>query len=201
MSNSSNDYFDLHTSGLGYLQRAREVKPGPGKRFTPFWAVDINAIHGPKNAVNFVYFDCRVSGTEAMHVIQDLVSEINNRDRKVLVSFKIGDLLPDIYDKNGETRISLKARLLRVAWVKIDGIKVYTAPQVQESEYNQNGDALSDQDDRQPQSTVAAIEHSSDVPAATGTRLNGTEHDILTKTGNQGIMSPSGYSMNWSMPG
>ena len=47
-------------------------------------------------------------------------------DRKVLVSFILSDLYPEVFtykkgEKAGETGISLKARLLRIGWAKIDG--------------------------------------------------------------------------------
>lgn len=123
-------YFDLHISGLGYLSRAREVKP---KRSNPFLAVDVTAIHGHADDVQRVRFDAKVAGSEAQKVIRDLMDAINDRDRKVLGSYKLGDLYTDtfVYDKGdraGQTGISLKTRLLRLAWVKVDGEVVYRAP-------------------------------------------------------------------------
>jgi len=126
----SDKYFDLHISGLGYLSRAREVKP---KRSNPFLAVDVTAIHGPSDDVQRVRFDAKVAGSEAQKVIRDLMDDINSRDRKVLASFKLGDLYIDQFtyetgEKAGQTGISLKTRLLRLAWVKVDGEFVYRAP-------------------------------------------------------------------------
>jgi len=123
-------YFDLHISGIGYLSRAREVKP---KRSTPFLAVDVTAIHGPSDDVQRVRFDAKVAGSEAQKVIRDLMDDINNRDRKVLAAFKLGDLYLDQFtyetgEKAGQTGVSLKTRLLRLAWVKVDGEVVYRAP-------------------------------------------------------------------------
>ena len=126
----SDKYFDLHVSGLGYLSRAREVKP---KRSNPFLAVDVTAIHGHADDVQRVRFDAKVAGTEAQNVIRDLIGTINDRDRKVLAAFKLGDLYLDQFtyeagEKAGQTGISLKTRLLRLAWVKVDGEFVYRAP-------------------------------------------------------------------------
>ena len=122
-------YFDLHTSGLGYLSRAREVKP---RRSSPFLAVDVTAIHGRADDVQRVRFDAKVAGSEAQKVIRDLMGEING-DRKVLAAFKLGDIYVDTFvydngDRAGETGVSLKTRLLRLAWVKVDGEVVYRAP-------------------------------------------------------------------------
>lgn len=126
----SDKYFDLHVSGIGYLSRAREVKP---KRSAPFLAVDVTALHGHADDVQYVRFDAKVAGAEAQKVIRDLMDDINHRDRKVLASFKLGDLYVDqfTYDKGekaGQTGVSLKTRLLRLAWVKVDGECVYRAP-------------------------------------------------------------------------
>jgi hypothetical protein len=126
----SDKYFDLHIQGIGYLSRAREVKP---KRSAPFLAVDITAIHGPADDVQRVRFDAKIAGAEAQKVIRDLMTEINDRNRKVLASFKVGDLYVDNFvyetgEKAGQTGTSLKTRLLRLEWVKVDGETVYRAP-------------------------------------------------------------------------
>lgn len=123
-------YFDLHIQGIGYLSRAREVKP---KRSNAFLAVDVTAIHGPADDVQHVRFDSKIAGAEAQKVIRDLMDEINDRDRKVLAAFKLGDLYVDQFtyesgEKAGQTGVSLKTRLLRLAWVKVDGEFVYRAP-------------------------------------------------------------------------
>ena len=35
-TNETTKYFDLHTTGLGYLNRIRQVTPRDGKPFTTF---------------------------------------------------------------------------------------------------------------------------------------------------------------------
>ena len=124
----SQDYFNLHITGIGYLNRARAVCPNRG---TSFLAVDIAALHGATNAVEYTRFDCRVSGKEAQRVVQILMPHIE-LGQKVLVGFKLGDLYADtfVYEKGertGTTGVSLKARLLRIAWAKVDSKTVYTA--------------------------------------------------------------------------
>ena len=121
-------YFDLHTTGVGYLNRAREV---PVKRGT-FLAVEIAALRGKPDEIEYTRFDCRVSGTEAQKLIRQYKPDID-ADKKVLVGFKIGDVYPTtfVYDKGdrkGQTGISLKAHLLRITFVKVDGQLVYQAP-------------------------------------------------------------------------
>ena len=53
-------------------------------------------------------------------------------EKKVLIGFRLGDLWTDIFKyskgpKEGETGVSLKARLLFVSWIKVDGEFVYKA--------------------------------------------------------------------------
>ena len=133
MSDSQTRYFDLHTTGLGYLNRARVIKPPRGDEFI---AVGISALHGNADDVQYTRFDCRVTGRDAQSIVRRLVGAVEN-ERRVLVGFKLSDLYAETFTyKNGEragqTGISLKARLIRIYWVKVDGETVYTAPQAAE---------------------------------------------------------------------
>lgn len=119
---TSDKYFDLHTTGIGYLNRIREVTPQRGQ---PFLAVDINALHGHADRVEYTRFDCRVSGRSAQEVLNQLRPAIE-AERRVLIGFKISDLYAEPFtytqgDRQGQTGISLKARLLKITWAKVDG--------------------------------------------------------------------------------
>jgi hypothetical protein len=126
---TENEYFDLHTSGVGYVNRIREVTPRKGEHF---WACNLSALRGSKSAVDYTYFDCRVSGSEASKVIKRL--EKSGQEKKsILIGFKIGDQYSETFvyksgQKKGETGICTKAHLLFISWVKINGDTVYTAP-------------------------------------------------------------------------
>ena len=141
--NIPSHYFDLHVTGLGYLNRVREVKVPRGK---PFLAASIAALHGASDAVEKTWFDIRVSGQEAQKVVRDLMPD-TEAGKSVLVGFKLGDLTAEtfIYEKGpkaGQTGVSLKARLLRIAWAKVDGKTVYTAPKDGQSVDDRQGAAL-----------------------------------------------------------
>lgn len=130
MTTSSNEknYFDLHVTGLGYVNRIREVKPRKGDAFL---ACDIAALNGPSDKPEYRYFDVRVSGADAQHLIRRC-EEAVKAERKVLIGFRLGDLWPDLFTyskgKNeGKPGVSLKARLLFVSWIKVDGQLVYKA--------------------------------------------------------------------------
>lgn len=49
--------FNLHTKGIGYFNRIRQVTPGKGQ---PFWSVEVNCLHG--NDGESTRFDCKVVG-------------------------------------------------------------------------------------------------------------------------------------------
>ncbi len=123
MSNAeSPKYFDLHTTGLGYLNRVREVTPKEGK---PFWSVTIAALRGSVDDVQYTHFECRVSGKQAQKLVSQLQPAVEGK-LKVLVGFTLSDLFAEAFtfqngDKAGETGVSLKARLLRISWAKVDG--------------------------------------------------------------------------------
>ncbi|NVZ63628.1 DUF3577 domain-containing protein [Pseudomonas gingeri] len=162
MSNQTNEtkYFDLHTTGIGYLNRIREVKP---KKGSPFMAVSVAALKGSSNNVEYSYIDCNVVGAEAEKLIrrcQDAVS----LEKKVLVSFRIGDIWPDIFiyekgDKKGQPGVSLKGRLLFIGWIKVDGETVYEAKPREVATAAEQG-----QDQATPEAPFEAPFESSNAP-------------------------------------
>ena len=122
-------YFDLDIHGIGYLNRVREVTPDNG---TSFISVTIAALRGPADNVRHTHFDCVVSGEEAKDLVRQLLPAVE-ADRKVLVGFRLSDLQAETFtfkqgDRAGCTGISLKSRLLRFHWIKVDGVP-FLAPQ------------------------------------------------------------------------
>ena len=127
-TNETTKYFDLHTDGLGYLNRIREVTPKEGN---PFLSVTIAALRGSVDNVQYTHFECRVSGKQAQDIVRQLKPTVED-SAKVLIGFTLSDLYAEAFtfkngDKAGETGISLKTRLLRIAWAKVDGEPFYTA--------------------------------------------------------------------------
>jgi CRISPR/Cas system-associated endoribonuclease Cas2 len=125
-NNESPKYFDLHTTGIGYLNRVREVTPKEG---SPFLSVAIAALRGSVDNVQYTHFECRVSGRQAQQVVRQVKPAVEGK-LKVLIGFTLSDLYAETFtfksgDKAGETGVSLKARLLRVSWAKVDGQPFY----------------------------------------------------------------------------
>jgi len=127
-TNETKQYFDLHTTGIGYLNRLREVTPKEG---SPFLSVTIAALRGSVDNAQYTHFECRVSGKQAQELVRQLKPAVEG-NLKVLIGFTLSDLYAEVFtfksgDKAGDTGISLKARLLRIAWAKVDGQPFYTA--------------------------------------------------------------------------
>lgn len=128
-ANQSNPkVFDCHMAGLGYLSRVRMVTPK--RKGDPFLSCAITAFHGDADAVNYLYVDAKVVGAKAKEVIARYQNEANDKANKVLIGFKVGDPYIDMYDvaqgeRAGQKSALLKARLLQVRWLKVNGEMVY----------------------------------------------------------------------------
>ena len=127
MANSDTKYFDLQTTGIGYLNRVRQVTPQEGN---PFWSVTVAALRGSVDNAQYTHFECRVSGKQAQEVVRRLQPAVEGR-LKVLVGFTLSDLNPETFtfkqgERAGSSGVSLKARLLRIAWAKVDGQPFYS---------------------------------------------------------------------------
>ncbi len=125
----STSYFNLHTKGIGYLNRIREV---PVRRGQPFMACDIAALHGAADDVEYTRFDCKVAGGEAERLIREHLEDVK-ADHKVLLAFRIGDLWVDAFtyekgERKGQPGASLKGRLIFIEWIKVNGQFTYKAP-------------------------------------------------------------------------
>ncbi|KTT49686.1 hypothetical protein SB11R_10140 [Pseudomonas oryzihabitans] len=151
MSNQANEskYFDLHTSGIGYLSRVREV---PVRKAKPFLAVTVAALCGSKDDVEYRYIDCNVVGAEAEKLVRRCIEAVN-AEKKVLVSFRIGDCWADPFTyssgpKKGTPGASLKGRLLYIGWIKVDGEYVYQAKPRDAASAEQQGTDQGDDSDQ-----------------------------------------------------
>ncbi len=120
--NAVESYFDLHTTGVGYLSRIREIKKTRGPSY---WGCTIGALYGSKEKPEYTYFDVILTGSEATQRVKFLQSAVAN-NQKVIVSFRIGDIHPEIFtyqngEKKGQNGVCIKGRLLKLHSAKIDG--------------------------------------------------------------------------------
>lgn len=126
-SKADNGFFNILTTGVGYLNRVRLVHPKKGKKGEPFLACVIAALNGPKNDVEYRYYDFKVSGGKAKELILKY-QDAANSGRKVLLEFRSGDPWTDEWEKDGKPRYTEKGRLLFIRWINLDGERVYLAP-------------------------------------------------------------------------
>jgi len=136
-SKAQREYFNLHTNGVGYLSRVRWVTPqGRGRKSEPFLACAICAFRGSSDSSDTTYFDLRVSGTEAIGLIESMKQSVDER-RKVTVTFRIADTYPHVYERDvrdqqtgrptGQKEMAalIKGRLILIYSISVDGESVY----------------------------------------------------------------------------
>lgn len=120
-------YFNLHIDGLGYVSHLREITTATGS----FLTCVINALHGSMDKPEYTRFDVTVSGKEA-HALMLRCQNAVAEEKKVLIGFRLSNLNPEIFTLNkgdhaGESRVSLRARLIKVSWIKVNQTMVYKA--------------------------------------------------------------------------
>lgn len=122
MKNRGSSYFDLFTTGIGYLNRVAEVVPEDG---LPFLVVKIAALRGTTTNLRKTFFDAKVSGNQAHEWVRLLADDVA-QGRNVLIRFRLSDLDSVLYTgkngtQEGQTRVSLRARLIGIDWARVDG--------------------------------------------------------------------------------
>jgi hypothetical protein len=121
-ASNQSSFFNLHVEGVGYLNRVRTVKPKKGQEFL---ACTVSAMRGSTDDIAYTKFDCRVSGAEAQKIVKRLEPEVA-AEKSVIIGFKIADIYPEMFtfekgDKKGQTGVSIKGRLLRIKFAKVNG--------------------------------------------------------------------------------
>jgi hypothetical protein len=134
-SQAQSAYFNLHVEGVGYLNRVRTVKPKKGHEFL---ACTVSAMRGSTADLGYTKFDCKVSGAEAQKIVKRLELDVAD-EKPVLIGFRIGDIYPEIFtfakgDKEGQQGVSIKGRLLRVKFAKVNGEAIDLPQTAQSSE-------------------------------------------------------------------
>lgn len=124
---TTKQFFDLHITGIGYVNRIREVQIKKGR---PYLSCTIAALRGNCENVDYTYFECNVTGEKAKDLIARC-TQASNLKKKILINFCLGDLYSETFtykkgDKQGQTGVCLKARLLKVSSIKIDGELKYS---------------------------------------------------------------------------
>ncbi len=121
-ASSQSHFFDLHVEGVGYLNRVRTVKPKKGQEFL---ACTVAAMRGSDGDVSYTKFDCRVSGADAQQIVKRLESDVS-AEKTVIIGFRIADIYPELFtfekgERKGQPGVSIKGRLLRIKFAKVNG--------------------------------------------------------------------------------
>ncbi|EDS7122092.1 DUF3577 domain-containing protein [Salmonella enterica subsp. enterica] len=124
--NTERKYFDLHTRGIGYVNRLRTVTP---KKGNPFLACTIAALRGTTDQPEYTYIDVRVYNEKAVELLESCQDALSKKQR-VLIAFNIGDIYPKCFtydkgEKKGQCGCGIKGRLIKITMIKIDGHEVY----------------------------------------------------------------------------
>ena len=139
---TTQNHFNLHTNGVGYLNRVRWVPVSSrGRKAEPFLSCSIAAMRGDGDKPDYTYLDLKVVGETAIDLIDSFAEDANN-GRKVVVAFKVGDIYPHLYERKvkgsetGEMEAAclIKGRLLFIYSVTVDGERVYTRPPAEEAQ-------------------------------------------------------------------
>lgn len=136
---TKNNYFDLHTTGIGYLNRIREVKPKKGNTYL---ACSIAALSGECASPNYTYIECNIVGEEARRLISRC-KDASAKKSRILISFVIGDIVPETFvyakgEKSGQTGVQLRGRLLLIKSITINGEAVYKRSSLNNDDINDN---------------------------------------------------------------
>lgn len=128
---TENKYFNLHINGIGYLSNIRQVNGPKGQ----FLSAVINALSGPTDNPAYVRFDTTVAGENNVRLVNRCIKAVDE-DKKVLMGFTLSNPSTDIFtltrgDHAGEQRVSLKARLISIDWIRVGKEMVYKAEKAQ----------------------------------------------------------------------
>lgn len=147
-STQTSNHFNLHVNGIGYLNRVRWVETkGSGRKAQPFLACSISSMRGNADEPDYTYFDLRVSGSEAIEMVEKLMGDVEAK-RKVVVSFRVGDIYTHVYMRNlrddkgratgeQEPAALIKGRLLLINSITVDGVNIFRRASQDESSMNE----------------------------------------------------------------
>ncbi|WP_447883162.1 STY4534 family ICE replication protein [Serratia fonticola] len=126
-------FFNLHINGLGYLNNIREIE---GRNSGSMLCCTLNALSGSTEKPEYTRFDIVVTGKEAKDLVKRCRKAVAE-NKKVLVGFRLSNLTHEIFtltkgEHAGEQRVSLKARLIKVDWVKIGTEMVHKSEKAEE---------------------------------------------------------------------
>ena len=115
-------YYDLYTTGLGYVNSIKDIEPEQG---LPFLAVRIAALRGEISALQRTHFNCTAMGLQTIDFARQLEPEVN-AGKRVLIGFRLSDIYPHVFffdrgSNMGRPGVDLRGRLIRIDWARVNG--------------------------------------------------------------------------------
>src|SRR5699024_1438209 len=107
-------------------------------------------------------------------------------DRKVLIGFRLGDLWTDTFtyakgERAGETGVSLKARLLYIGFIKVDGATVYSAETDSDGGPEHESQDSDSQTETAAEAETATLETSESASMPAEVRLSKDDPDFMER--------------------
>lgn len=134
---NQNQYFNLHTSGIGYINRFREVTTRKGS----FCSVTIGFLRGFASAdeVEYTYIDTIIRNKEVCELLKQHQNAINDKNTKVLGVCVVGDIYAETFTKRDNSVVAgIKGRLIGMRQLKINGEVVYSKVSDEQTAEEQN---------------------------------------------------------------
>ncbi len=128
--NKNSSFYDIHISGIGFLDRIRMVTPKNGD---PFMAATVGlqdgeVLDGDYSKVSTTYLDCIVSGPRAFNILNDhiLQENVDQENTVIRAVVKTGGLNTEMFTyaqgpKQGQTGVSLRSRLFQITHLYVAG--------------------------------------------------------------------------------
>lgn len=173
---NTHQYFNLHTKGVGYINRFREgeVKTQAGK--FKFCSVTVGFLRGSADNVQYTYVDCIIRNAEICEVLKAKQDNING-DNKVLAVVTVGDIYAETFEHNGKTLAGMKGRLIGMTQLKVDGQIVWHKAESESDEHNE-ANFQDDQAGEPVANQEAASESQAEMPAV---KLDPNAPDFQTR--------------------
>jgi hypothetical protein len=182
--NTQAQYFNLHTKGVGYINRFREVKTQAGK----FCSVTVGFLRGSADNVQYTYVDCIIRNAEICEVLK-AKQDVINGDNKVLAVVTVGDIYAETFEHNGKTLAGMKGRLIGMTQLKVDGQIVWHKAESESDEHNeanfqddQAGEPVANQEAAsEPQAEMPVEDNDADAELPTAVKLDPNAPDFQTR--------------------
>lgn len=189
--NTQAKYFDLHTQGVGYINRFREIQP-KSKKSQSFCAVTIAFLRGSSDDVEYTYVDTIIRNKEVCELLKANQDAINDESKKVLGVVTVGDIYPDTFT-TGEGKVlpTIKGRLIGMKQLTVNGEVVF-----KKEPSKANDDQPVEQDGNQEAAPQAQAEENNDANPAdlpTSVTLDPNAPDFAAQ---RDALKDQGYSWN-----